>query len=108
MSLEMERRVAKLEEEMAELRQELSELRRIQSNEKINTLDARQSMIEQSVPIKPKPTPKPTVESKTTPVKTAQKEVQPQPSMEERVMWALPKVFMVILVMGGTLGSQTC
>jgi len=46
MSLEMERRVAKLEEEMADLRQELSELRRIQSNEKINTLDARQSMIE--------------------------------------------------------------
>lgn len=75
MSLEMERRVAKLEEEMADLRQELSELRRIQSNEKINTLDARQSMIEQSVPIQPTPTPtpKPTVEPKSTPVKTAQK-----------------------------------
>ena len=39
MSLEMERRVAKLEEEMADLRQELSELRRIQSNEKINKFD---------------------------------------------------------------------
>ncbi len=108
MSLEMERRVAKLEEEMADLRQELSELRRIQSNEKINTLDARQSMIEQSVPIQPTPTPtpKPTVEPKSTPVKTAQKEVQPQPSMEERVMWALPKVFMVILVMGVLWGLK--
>ncbi|MGE7985671.1 DUF2339 domain-containing protein [Lysinibacillus fusiformis] len=105
MSLEMERRVAKLEEEMADLRQELSELRRIQSNEKINTLDARQSMIEQSVPIKPPP-PKPTVEPNSTPVKTAQKEVQPQPSMEERVMWALPKVFMVILVMGVLWGLK--
>lgn len=105
MSLEMERRVAKLEEEMADLRQELSELRRIESNEKINTLDARQSMIEQSVPIKPPP-PKPTVEPNSTPVKTAQKEVQPQPSMEERVMWALPKVFMVILVMGVLWGLK--
>ncbi|WP_240186111.1 DUF2339 domain-containing protein [Lysinibacillus fusiformis] len=97
--------MAKLEEEMADLRQELSELRRIESNEKINTLDARQSMIEQSVPIKPPP-PKPTVEPNSTPVKTAQKEVQPQPSMEERVMWALPKVFMVILVMGVLWGLK--
>jgi len=104
MSLEMEQRMARLEKEMAGLRQELNELKRTQSNEKINTLDARQTMIEQSVPIKPTPTP--TLESKSTPVKKVQKEVQPQPSMEERVMWALPKVFMVILVMGVLWGLK--
>jgi len=71
MSLEMEQRMARLEKEMAGLRQELNELKRTQSNEKINTLDARQTMIEQSVPIKPTPTP--TLESKSTPVKKYKK-----------------------------------
>ncbi|UNT54486.1 DUF2339 domain-containing protein [Lysinibacillus capsici] len=102
MSLELERRIAKLEEEMADLRQELSVLKGSQSTEKINTLDARQSMIKQSEPIKPKPV----LESKPIPTKVAEKEVQPQPSMEERVMWALPKVFMVILVMGVLWGLK--
>lgn len=102
MSLELERRIAKLEEEMADLRQELTVLKGSQSTEKINTLDARQSMIKQSEPIKPKPV----LESKPIPTKVAEKEVQPQPSMEERVMWALPKVFMVILVMGVLWGLK--
>ncbi len=102
MSLELERRIAKLEEEMADLRQELSSLKGTQSTEKINTLDARQSMIKQSEPIKPKPA----LESKPVPTKVTEKEVQPQPSMEERVMWALPKVFMVILVMGVLWGLK--
>ncbi len=102
MSLELERRIAKLEEEMADLRQELSVLKGSQSTEKMNTLDARQSMIKQSEPIKPKPV----LESKPIPTKVAEKEVQPQPSMEERVMWALPKVFMVILVMGVLWGLK--
>ncbi|WP_338653106.1 DUF2339 domain-containing protein [Lysinibacillus sp. Y5S-8] len=102
MSLELERRIAKLEEEMADLRQELSSLKGTQSTEKINTLDARQSMIKQSEPIKPKPA----LESKPIPTKVTEKEVQPQPSMEERVMWALPKVFMVILVMGVLWGLK--
>lgn len=102
MSLELERRIAKLEEEMADLRQELSILKGSQSTEKNNTLDARQSMIKQSEPIKPKPV----LESKPIPTKVAEKEVQPQPSMEERVMWALPKVFMVILVMGVLWGLK--
>lgn len=102
MSVELERRIAKLEEEMADLRQELSLLKGSQSAEKINTLDARQSMIKQSEPIKPKPV----LESKPIPTKVTEKEVQPQPSMEERVMWALPKVFMVILVMGVLWGLK--
>ncbi|WP_431811292.1 DUF2339 domain-containing protein [Lysinibacillus sp. FW12] len=102
MSIELERRIAKLEEEMADLRQELSSLKRTQNTEKINTLDARQSIIKQSEPIKPKPT----LESKPIPSKVTEKEVQPQPSMEERVMWALPKVFMVILVMGVLWGLK--
>ncbi|MGG2074888.1 DUF2339 domain-containing protein [Lysinibacillus irui] len=102
MSIELERRIAKLEEEMADLRQELSSLKRTQNTEKINTLDARQSIIKQSEPIKPKPT----LESKPIPSKVTEKEVQPQSSMEERVMWALPKVFMVILVMGVLWGLK--
>ncbi|WP_155590363.1 DUF2339 domain-containing protein [Lysinibacillus cavernae] len=105
MSLELERRIAKLEEEMADLRQELSSLKGTQNTEKINTLDARQSMIKQSEPIKPIK-PKPSLESKPIPTKVTEKEVQPQPSMEERVMWALPKVFMVILVMGVLWGLK--
>ena len=78
MSLELERRIAKLEEEMADLRQELSVLKGSQSTENMNTLDARQSMIKQSEPIKPKPV----LESKPIPTKVAEKEVQPQPAME--------------------------
>lgn len=108
MSLELERRIAKLEEEMADLRQELQRLKHTQGSEKINTLDARQTMIEQAKLVIPKPTREPLNKPELAPkqAKVSPKEVQPQPTMEERVMWALPKVFMVILVMGVLWGLK--
>ncbi len=108
MSLELERRIAKLEEEMADLRQELQRLKHTQGSEKINTLDARQTMIEQAKLVIPKPTREPLNKPELAPklAKVPQKEVQPQPTMEERVMWALPKVFMVILVTGVLWGLK--
>ncbi|MFJ7730314.1 DUF2339 domain-containing protein [Lysinibacillus sp. NPDC097231] len=118
MSLEMERRIAKLENEMMDLREELNELKAKQVAN-TNSLSARKSMIEQSSSItaqslKPnsksdptsnsKPNLKPDPEPKT--MLAPEKKVQPQRSLEERIMWALPKLFMVVLVMGVLWGLK--
>ncbi|KOS62781.1 DUF2339 domain-containing protein [Lysinibacillus agricola] len=109
MSLEMEQRVAKLEQEMMDLRQELEDLKRQQSVEKISTLSARKAMIEQSTPkpaqnLKPNSNPNPNPKPKT--MTAPEKKMQPQRTLEERIMWALPKLFMVILVMGVLWGLK--
>ncbi|MCL1702765.1 bZIP transcription factor [Lysinibacillus sp. Bpr_S20] len=107
MSLEMERRVAKLEQEMMDLRQEVESLRRQQNVEKPSTLSAKKPMIDQFAP-KPAQNLKPNSELKPKPrtMTDPEKKVQPQRSLEERMMWALPKLFMVILVMGVLWGLK--
>lgn len=107
MSLEMEQRIANLEQEMMDLRHELEDLKRQQSVAKASTLGARKSIIEQSAPnpaqnLKPNSNlePKPKIMTDT------EQKVQPQRTFEERIMWALPKLFMVILVMGVLWGLK--
>ncbi|MGE8034355.1 DUF2339 domain-containing protein [Lysinibacillus sp. NPDC093692] len=107
MSLEMEQRVAKLEQEMMDLRQELEGLKRQQPVEKSSALSARQSMADQ---FEPKPAqilkPNSSLEPKPKIMTNPEEKVQPQRTLEERIMWALPKLFMVILVMGVLWGLK--
>ncbi|WP_107922977.1 DUF2339 domain-containing protein [Lysinibacillus parviboronicapiens] len=97
MSLELEQRIAKLEKEVVGLRQEVDALKQSPAVDKTSTLNARKSMLEQTSPT---PTPNP------RPMPVQEKTVQPQRSLEERIMWALPKVFMVILVLGVLWGLK--
>ncbi|WP_337983391.1 DUF2339 domain-containing protein [Lysinibacillus sp. C5.1] len=102
MSLEMEQRIAKLEKEMVALRREMDELKHRQSQEKTTIQNINKSITGQSaLPIaKAKPTPP------TSPIPTAKTNVQQGRSIEEQIMWALPKVFMVILVLGVLWGLK--
>ncbi|MFJ7837977.1 DUF2339 domain-containing protein [Lysinibacillus sphaericus] len=102
MSLEMEQRIAKLEKEMVALRREMDELKHQQSQEKTTIQNINKSITGQSaLPIaKAKPTPP------TSPIPTAKTNVQQGHSIEEQIMWALPKVFMVILVLGVLWGLK--
>lgn len=107
MSLEMERRIATLEQEMMDLRQELEGLKRQQAVEKTSTLNARKSIIEQSTPkLAQSPKPNSSLEQKPKTMPAPEKKMEPQRTLEERFMWALPKVFMVILVMGVLWGLK--
>ncbi|QDQ01887.1 DUF2339 domain-containing protein [Lysinibacillus fusiformis] len=94
MSLEVEQRIAKLEKEVVDLRQEVDVLKRLQSIAQTSTLSARKSIEQTSPTQKPRPLP------------VQEKKVQPQRSLEEHIMWALPKVFMVILVLGVLWGLK--
>ncbi|TKI71604.1 DUF2339 domain-containing protein [Lysinibacillus mangiferihumi] len=102
MSLEMEQRIAKLEKEMVALRREMDELKHQQSQEKTTIQNINKSITGQSaLPIaKAKPTPP------ISPIPTAKTNVQQGRSIEEQIMWALPKVFMVILVLGVLWGLK--
>ncbi|MGE6514517.1 DUF2339 domain-containing protein [Lysinibacillus sphaericus] len=101
MSLELEQRIAKLEKEVVDLRQEMDTLKRLQSLEKTSTLSAEKSIVKQTASTL---TTAPTQKAKPMPVQ--EKNAQPQRSLEERIVWALPKVFMVILVLGVLWGLK--
>ncbi len=98
----MEQRIAKLEKEMVALRREMDELKHQQSQEKTTIQNINKSITGQSaLPIaKAKPTPP------ISPIPTAKTNVQQGRSIEEQIMWALPKVFMVILVLGVLWGLK--
>ncbi|MFB7155450.1 DUF2339 domain-containing protein [Lysinibacillus sp. NPDC056232] len=107
MSLEMEQRIAKLEQEMKDLRHELDGLKRQQPVEKTSAMSAKKSMVDQFAP-KPAQNLKPNsnLEPKPKIMTNPEKKVQPQRTLEEHIMWALPKLFMVILVMGVLWGLK--
>lgn len=88
----MEQRIAKLEKEMEALRQEMDVLKHQQPLEKTTV-----QKVNRSIPVQPK---KPIPKSAPTP------KTKPQRSFEEQMMWALPKVFMVILVLGVLWGLK--
>lgn len=92
----MEQRIARLEKEMVVLRREMDELKHQQSQEKTTIQNMNKSITVQSAlpTLKTKPTPP------TPPIPTPKTNVQQGRSIEEQIMWALPKVFMVILVLG--------
>jgi len=98
LSLEMEQRIAKLEKEMEALRQEMDVLKQQQPQQKTTVKNVNRSITVQPALPTPKPTPTPKQIPKTN--------VQPQRSFEEQIMWALPKVFMVILVLGVLWGLK--
>ena len=88
----MEQRIAKLEKEMEALRQEMDVLKHQQPLEKTTV-----QKVNRPIPVQPKkPIPKLTPTPKT----------KPQRTFEEQMMWALPKVFMVILVLGVLWGLK--
>lgn len=103
MSLEMEQRIAKLEKEMMDLRQELDVLKQQHSVGQSTAINARKTIIKQSSSLAEQ---KPHSTSKPNPRPIPEKKKQPQQSLEERIMWALPKIFMVILVMGVLWGLK--
>ena len=98
----MEQRIAKLEKEMVALRREMDELKHQQSQEKTTIQNMNKSITVQSAlpTLKTKPTPP------TPPIPTPKTNVQQGRSIEEQIMWALPKVFMVILVLGVLWGLK--
>jgi len=98
----MEQRIAKLEKEMVVLRREMDELKHQQSKEKTTIQNMNKSITVQSAlpTLKTKPTPP------TPPIPTPKTNVQQGRSIEEQIMWALPKVFMVILVLGVLWGLK--
>lgn len=98
----MEQRIAKLEKEMVVLRREMDELKHQQSQEKTTIQKMNKSITVQSAlpTLKTKPTPP------TPPIPTPKTNVQQGRSIEEQIMWALPKVFMVILVLGVLWGLK--
>lgn len=98
----MEQRIAKLEKEMVVLRREMDELKHQQSQEKTTIQNMNKSITVQSAlpTLKTKPTPP------TPPIPTPKTNVQQGRSIEEQIMWALPKVFMVILVLGVLWGLK--
>ncbi len=98
----MEQRIAKLEKEMVVLRREMDELKHQQSQEKTTIQNMNKSITVQSAlpTLKTKPT------LPTPPIPTPKTNVQQGRSIEEQIMWALPKVFMVILVLGVLWGLK--
>lgn len=98
----MEQRIARLEKEMVVLRREMDELKHQQSQEKTTIQNMNKSITVQSAlpTLKTKPTPP------TPPIPTPKTNVQQGRSIEEQIMWALPKVFMVILVLGVLWGLK--
>ena len=97
MSTEMEQRIAKLEQEVVDLRQEVDALKRHKQKEQSPKSFMSKPIIK-GPPVEPKP--KPVLESAIENV------VEPKRTLEERIMWALPKVFMVILVLGVLWGLK--
>ena len=97
MSTEMEQRIAKLEKEVVDLRQQVDALERHRQKEhgpKIST--SKPFNLDSPIAPKPKPQLEPAIEKVVTPTRT----------LEESIMWALPKVFMVILVLGVLWGLK--
>ena len=95
MSTEMEQRIAKLEQEVVDLRQEVDALKRHRQKEQDSKIFTSKP-INLDSRIAPKPQREPVIEKVVTPTQT----------LEERIMWALPKVFMVILVLGVLWGLK--
>ncbi|MFJ7735063.1 DUF2339 domain-containing protein [Lysinibacillus sp. NPDC097287] len=99
MSAEMEQRIAKLEQEVVDLRQEVNALKQHRQKEQSpKNIMSKPIILDPSIAQKPKAKPKPEPD--------IEKVMKPTRSLEERIMWALPKVFMVILVLGVLWGLK--
>lgn len=99
MSAEMEQRIAKLEQEIVDMRQEVDALKQQQQKQQ-----SPKNIMSKPIVIDPSIAQKQTAKPKPEPV--IEKVMKPTRSLEERIMWALPKVFMVILVLGVLWGLK--
>lgn len=95
MSAEMEQRIAKLEQEVMDLRQEVNALKQPWQKEQIPK-SSKPIILGPPIVQKTKEKQEPAIETVATPTR----------SLEESIMWALPKVFMVILVLGVLWGLK--
>lgn len=115
MDRELERRVESLEEEVRSLREELSQFKKsaypIAYDEKASKsllFKMKQEKTTKREQYKEE-LQQPTLENEgqlTKQVVMAQEQPKPQRSLEETIVWALPKVFMVILVLGVLWGLK--
>lgn len=120
MDRELERRVESLEEEVRSLREELSQFKKSAYPKSYAATENKStiSQVKRGVFEKPAPqqaaqkqlVPQPLVEGNALPLRH-EEEAKPQPSkpqrsLEETITWALPKVFMVILVLGVLWGLK--
>lgn len=97
MSAEMEQRIAKLEQEVVDLRQEVNALKQQRQKEQgPRSIASKPIILGPAIAQLPKEKQEPAIE----------KVVTPKRSLEEGIMWALPKVFMVILVLGVLWGLK--
>lgn len=97
MSAEVEHRIAKLEQEVVNLRQEVNALKQHQEKEQ-SPKNIMSKPIILDIPVLQK--------SKAKTEAAIENEMKATRSLEERIMWALPKVFMVILVLGVLWGLK--
>ena len=110
MDRQLERRVELLEEEVRMLREELAAVQKVDSS-KINPSPELQSnRLQLKKALFDKPTPMQLTSSEDQPVLKPEveikKPIKPQRSLEETITWILPKVFMVILVLGVLWGLK--
>lgn len=104
MDRQLERRVELLEEEVRSLREELSQLKG-ETHPKQNSIShLKKALLDKPIPIQ-----QTTVEGESAVEQTIQPQkqpIKPQRSLEETITWVLPKVFMVILVLGVLWGLK--
>lgn len=108
---ELERRVELLEEEVRSLRQELSQLKGETYPKPDDLTNIKSSVSQLKKALFDKPTPQqkvyPQLASQPVVEENKSEVVQkPQRSLEETITWILPKVFMVILVLGVLWGLK--
>ena len=97
MSAEMEQRIAKLEQEVMDLRREVHALKQQRQTEQLpSSISSKSIIVGTAIPH----------ELKKKHEQAIEKVVTPKRSLEELIMWALPKVFMVILVLGVLWGLK--
>ena len=97
MSADMEQRIAKLEQEVVDLRKEVHALKQQrQKDQDPRSITGKSIIVGTATPQELKKKQEPAIK----------KVVTPKRSLEERIIWALPKVFMVILVLGVLWGLK--
>lgn len=98
-----ENRITELEREVRELRFEVNELKKLQRVDQLQQSELKiikpNPQREKLEPVQTKPIHTPKEEKVTLPPKK-------QRSIEESIMWVLPKVFMIILVLGVLWGLK--
>lgn len=102
---DIESRLAELEREVHALRFELNELKKLHSTNPI----ANQQNDRQAILTNPSPEKSQKVQFKplnTQKKKTEEPSQKKQRTFEETIMWALPKVFMIILILGVLWGLK--